>query len=70
MVMILHAVTNASTGLWRAIPEASTTVSNTNVYLFQSAVLWVAAVAVVLVYGAPNLSRHPKQVLADAKGES
>jgi membrane protease YdiL (CAAX protease family) len=70
LVMILHAVTNASTGLWRAIPEASTTVSNTNVYLFQSAVLWVAAVAVVLAYGAPNLSRHPKQVLADAEGES
>lgn len=38
MVMILHAVTNASTGpLWKAIPEASTAVSNTNVYLFHSA---------------------------------
>ena len=71
MAMILHAVTNASTGsLWRAIPEASTTLSSTNVYLFQAAVLWVAAIALVLVYGASNLSRLPRQVSADAGGES
>ncbi len=71
MIMILHAVTNASTGqMWRAIPEASTALSNTSVYLFEAAVLWVAAIAVVLVFGAPNLSRRPRQVLADAGGES
>lgn len=70
MVMILHAVTNASTGpLWRAIPDAATTVSSTNVYLFQAAVLWVAAAAVVLVYGARNLSRRPRQVPVEAGGE-
>jgi membrane protease YdiL (CAAX protease family) len=70
MAMILHAVTNASTGLWRAIPEAATTVSSTNVYLFQAAILWVVAIAVVLVYGASNLSRRPRQELAPASSES
>ncbi len=71
MVMILHAVTNASTGpLLRSIPEAAATaISNTSVYLFQAAVLWVAAVVVVLVYGASNLSRRPRQVQSEAKGE-
>lgn len=71
MAMILHAVTNASTGpLLRSIPEASTAVSNTSVYLFQAAVLWVAAIVVVLVYGASNLSRRPRQVQSEAEGES
>ncbi len=71
LVMILHAVTNASTGpLLRSIPEAAATaISNTSVYLFQAAVLWVAAVVVVLVYGASNLSRRPRQVQSEAKGE-
>ncbi len=64
MAMILHAVMNASTGpLWRAIPDGAATVSNTNVYLIQAALLWVAAIVVVLVYGASNLSRKPRQVL-------
>jgi uncharacterized protein len=70
LVMVLHAVTNASTGpLLRSIPEASTAVSNTSVYLFQAAVLWVAAIVVVLVYGASNLSRRPRQVQSEAEGE-
>jgi membrane protease YdiL (CAAX protease family) len=71
LVMILHAVTNASTGpLLRSIPEAAATaISNTSVYLFQAAVLWVAAVVVVLVYGASNLSRRSRQVQSEAKGE-
>ena len=61
MVMTLHAVMNASTGpLWRAIPDAATTISTTNVYLIQAALLWVAAIAVVLVYGSRNLSRRPR----------
>jgi membrane protease YdiL (CAAX protease family) len=69
MIMILHAVMNASTGpLWRAIPEAATVVSNTNVYLIQAALLWVAAIIVMLVYGASNLSRKPRQVLPAASG--
>ena len=69
MIMILHAMLNASSGLlWRAIPEYSTLESTstaliTYVYLLQAAALWFAAVAVVLVYGASNLSRKPRQVL-------
>jgi hypothetical protein len=31
-----------------------------------TAVLWVVAFAVVLVYGVRNLSRKPRQVLANA----
>jgi membrane protease YdiL (CAAX protease family) len=71
MIMILHAVTNASTGpLWRAIPEGATAVGNTNLYLYQAAVLWIGAIVVVLVYGASNLSWEPKQVLPPTSGES
>lgn len=67
MVMILHAVTNASSGpLWRATAEYSTTVSSTNVYLIQAALLWVAVIVLVLVYGPSNLSRKPRQVLVAA----
>jgi uncharacterized protein len=71
MIMILHAVTNASTGqVWRAIPEASTALSNTSVYLLQAALLWVGAIILVLVYGATNLARKPRQVLPLTSGES
>jgi uncharacterized protein len=71
MAMILHAVTNASIGpLWRATPEYQTALSNTNVYLLQAALLWVAAIGLVLVYGASNLSRRPRQLLAHTGGES
>jgi membrane protease YdiL (CAAX protease family) len=71
MIMILHSVTNASTGqMWRAIPEASTALSSTSVYLLQAALLWVAAIVLVLVYGASNLSRKPRQVLPSTSGES
>jgi membrane protease YdiL (CAAX protease family) len=75
MIMILHAMLNASGPLWRAIPEYSAMESTTaavitHIYLVQAAVLWVAAVAVVLVYRAPNLSRKPRQVLVAAGAES
>jgi hypothetical protein len=76
MIMILHAMLNASSGpLWRAIPEYSTLESTstaliTYVYLLQAAALWVAAVAVVLFYGASNLSRKPRQVLFATGAES
>ena len=71
MAMILHAMLNATIGpLWAATPEYSTAVGNTNIYLFQAAVLWVAAIVLVLVYGPRNLSRHPRQVLAAASSES
>ena len=71
MVMILHAVMNASTGpLWRTIPDGATTISNTNIWLIQAGLLWVGAIVVVLVYGATNLSRKQKQVLpATTSGE-
>ena len=70
MIMILHAMLNASIGpLWRATPEYSTAVSNTDVYLLQAAVLWVGAIVVVLVYGASNLSRKPRHVLQPTSGE-
>ena len=73
IIMILHAMLNASTSLlWRAIPdystrEATTTAVTTHLYLVQAAVLWVAAVAVLVVYGALNLSRRPRQI-AQAEG--
>ena len=72
MAMILHAVVNASaTPLWRSIPEYSIMESTTTAfitynYLVQAAVLWVGAIVLVLVYGATNLSRRPKQVLVAA----
>ncbi len=68
IIMILHAMLNASTSpLWRAIPdystrEATTTAVTTHLYLVQAAVLWVAVIAVVLVYGPRDLSRHPGQI--------
>jgi membrane protease YdiL (CAAX protease family) len=73
IIMILHAMLNASTSpLWRAIPdystrEATTTAVTTHLYLVQAAVLWVAAVAVLVVYGALNLSHRPRQI-AQAEG--
>jgi uncharacterized protein len=75
MVMILHAVLNASSPLWRAIPEygameSTTTAVITHIYLVQVAVLWVGAVIVVLVYGVSNLSRKPRQVLDVVGAES
>jgi len=76
VAMILHAVLNASgTPMWRAIPEygAMETPSVALVtynYLLQAAVLWAAAIVVVLVYGATNLSRRPRHVLADAEAET
>lgn len=78
MAILAHAALNASSELWKTIPEysvrpattAEAVAFNVHVNLMGAIVLWVAAVAVVLVYGASNLSRHPRQVLADAKDES
>ena len=70
VVMILHAVLNASgTPMWRAIPEygameSPTVALVTYNYLLQAAVLWAGVIVVVLVYGATNLARHPRQVPA------
>jgi membrane protease YdiL (CAAX protease family) len=76
VVMILHAVLNASgTPMWRSIPEygameSPTVALVTYNYLLQAAVLWAGAIAVVLLYGATNLSRRPRVVPADAEVEA
>jgi membrane protease YdiL (CAAX protease family) len=78
MAMFFHAVLNASSELWKTIPEysvkpattAEAVAFNVHVNLMGAIVLWVAAVAVVLVYGPRNLSRRPRQVLEAASGES
>ncbi|QIN83271.1 hypothetical protein GBA63_11930 [Rubrobacter tropicus] len=78
MAIFFHAVMNASGELWKTIPEysaepaslAEALARNTHVYLVGAIALWVAAVAAVLVYGTRNLSRRPRQVLADTTGKT
>jgi CAAX protease family protein len=78
MAMFFYAVMNASGGLWKTIPEysvepaslAAAVTVNVHTNFMPAIVLWIAAIVVVLVYGARNLSRKPRQVLADAGGES
>jgi membrane protein required for beta-lactamase induction len=41
-----------------------------HISIMTAVVLWVVAVAVVLVYGARDLSRHPREVLNAASAES
>jgi membrane protease YdiL (CAAX protease family) len=67
MCMMLHAVVNSSGNLWMAIPaygaaDVLTTAVQVHVYLMQAAVLFIAAAAIVAVYGPRNLSRRPRQV--------
>jgi len=76
MAMLIHAVMNASAQLWKVLPEysggpdamsaAEAAAATVHANLMLTAVLWVAAFAVVLVYGVRNLSRKPRQVLANA----
>ena len=78
MAIFFHAVLNASGELWKTIPEysvkpasaAEAVAVNVHINLMPAIVLWVAAVVVVFVYGATNLSRRPRQELAEAGGES
>jgi membrane protease YdiL (CAAX protease family) len=78
MAIVFHAVINASSELWKTIPEysvkpataAEALTVNVQIYLMGAIVIWVAAVAVLLVYGQRNLSRRPRQELAAAGGES
>jgi membrane protease YdiL (CAAX protease family) len=78
MAMFFHAVLNASSELWKTIPEYSVKpatavegiAENVHFSLMMTIVVGVAAVVVVFVYGATNLSRKPRQVLADAGDES
>jgi uncharacterized protein len=79
MAMLVHAVMNASSQMWKVLPEyaggpdamsaADAAAATVHANLMLTIVLWVAAVAVVLVYGVRNLSRKPRQVLANDRGE-
>jgi membrane protease YdiL (CAAX protease family) len=72
LVMLLHALVNASSPMWRAVPEygrmatvdAATTV---RVNLMITIVLWGAAIAVVFLTGPRDLSLRPRQVSACAR---
>jgi uncharacterized protein len=67
LAVLLHAVMNASSSLWKAVPEygrmatldATTTIHDN---LMIAIVLWIAAVVVVLVMGPLDLSHRPRQV--------
>jgi hypothetical protein len=69
---LLHALVNASSPMWRAVPEygrmatvdAATTV---RVNLMITIVLWGAAIAVVFLTGPRDLSLRPRQVSACAR---
>ena len=78
MAMIVHAVMNASEQVWKVLPEysvrpasaAEAAAQTMHVYLMLTIVMWVAAAAIVLIYGSRNLSRRPREVLAASCGES
>jgi uncharacterized protein len=77
MAMFFHAVINSADELWKVLPEysvrpptAAEAAASAHLYLMLTIVLGVAAIVLVLVYGPHNLSRHPRQVLAAASGES
>jgi CAAX protease family protein len=68
MAMFFHAVMNASTEVWKTIPQysvrpasvAEAVAGTVHINLMSAIVLWVAAVVVVLVYGSRNLSPRPR----------
>ena len=78
MAILLHAVLNASGQLWKVMPEysvepasaAEAAAQTEHISIMSAIVVGVASVAVVLVYGARNLSRQPKQVLRASGAES
>jgi membrane protease YdiL (CAAX protease family) len=78
MAMFFHAVINSADELWKVLPEhsvrpptaAEAAAASAHLYLMLTIVLGGAAIVLVLVYGPHNLSRHPRQVLATASGES
>ena len=69
IVMLVHAVMNASTQIWKVLPEYSggppgpteAAAATVHVNLMVTTVLWAAATAVVLLYGARDLSHRPRQ---------
>jgi hypothetical protein len=66
--MFFHAAMNASTEVWKTIPQysvrpasvAEAVAGTVHINLMRAIVLWVAAVVVVLVYGPRNLSPRPR----------
>jgi uncharacterized protein len=78
IAILMHAVLNASSRLWSAMPEyavepptaAEAAAQTVHINVMVTIVVWVAAVVVVLVYGPRNLSRHPRQVPTPASSES
>jgi membrane protease YdiL (CAAX protease family) len=78
LAILLHSMINASGQLWKVMPEysvepasaAKAAAATTHMNLMFAIVIGVAAVMVVFVYGPRNLSRHPRQELAAASGES
>ena len=72
LVMLLHAFMNASSVVWRVLPEyvaepasaAEALSRNAHVHLMMTILLWSLAVVVVLVFGSRDLSRRPRQTLA------
>jgi CAAX protease family protein len=77
MAILMHAVLNASSRLWSAMPEysvepptaAEAAAQTVHINVMGTIVVGVAALVVVLVYGPRNLSRRPRQVLAAPGGE-
>jgi membrane protease YdiL (CAAX protease family) len=78
VAMIVHAFMNASIVAWRGLPEylaepasaAEATARNVHVHLMLIVVLWVAAAAIVVIYGPSDLSRRPRQVLGHTEQKS
>ena len=67
MAVLLHGLVNASSPMWKAVPEygAMATLdaaATVHINLLDTIVLWVAAAAIVVVYGALDLSRRPRQI--------
>jgi membrane protease YdiL (CAAX protease family) len=68
MVVLLHAFVNASSPMWRAVPEygAMATLdaaATAHVTLMVTIVLWAAASAIAVIYGPLDLSRRPRHVV-------
>jgi membrane protease YdiL (CAAX protease family) len=78
MVMIVHAFMNASNAVWKTLPEylaepasaAEAAARNVHVHLMLTIVLWVAAAAIVVIYGPSDLSRRPRQVVEHTEQRS
>ena len=76
LAILMHAVLNASSRLWGAMPEysvepptaAEAAAQTVHINVMFAIVVGVAALVVVLVYGPRNLSRHPREMLATASG--